>query len=112
MKQEKVEKSHSSALEKCHRWNVAPRGMSAELPKKRFPRTPSVSKHPWSTKGNISNTDNVIATDTINIRPKTVSYQPSFRKRLDTVDQKQKSSKNLDGMPWISEPHSGSAEIG
>ena len=113
MKQEKVEKSHSSALEKCHRWNVSHRGMSAELPKKRFPWAPSVSKHSWSTRENIPNAEHVIPTDTISHqRPKTVSYEPSFRRRLDTVGQKQKSSKNPNGMPWISQTHSGSDEIG
>ena len=112
MKQEKVEKSRSSALEKCHRWNAAPRGMSAELPKKRFPRTLSTSKDSWSKRENIPNSEHVIATDTFCQRPKTVSYEPSFRRRLDTVGQRQKSPKNPNGTPWISQTHSGPDDTG
>ena len=107
MKQEKVEKSRSSALEKCHRWNIAPRGMSAELSKKKFPRALNMSKRSWLTRENIANAEHVIATDTFCQRPKTVSYEPNFRRPLATVDQRQKSPKNPNGIPWISQTHSG-----
>ena len=95
MKQEKVARSRTSVLEKCHRWNVSSHAMSTELSKKRFPRAPSKSKHSWSTRENIPNAEHVIATDTFSQRPKTVSYEPSFRRPLATVGRAQTGCRVL-----------------